>query len=474
MGRWMDIGIVALYILILIGMGLRGGKQVKSARDFTAAGSRYGTLVIFASLSASYIGGGYSSGNAAHTYADGIGTTLALFGFSLSMILIGKFLVPGVERFPGITTVGGIMGQAYGRSAQILTGIFSFLCCAGVVGAQMESMGMVFRVLLGTPEWAGILLGCGIVLVYSTLGGLQSVITADIIQFVLLAMGMPLLLAVGLHHTGGLGAMLEAVPPDHFNPFHGTTPIGFISLFLTMMLGEALAPPYTQRLLIGRNPRGTARGTILSGLFSIPFFIITGLIGLTACVLQVTADPATAMPELIRAVLPAGMRGILMAAMVSIILSAADGFLNGAAVGLVCDAVMPLHPELSDRGQLRWLRGVNFAVGAMAVLVALVVPDVFQILVLAYSFWCPLILVPLAAAFLGVRSDARAFRACLITGLAVTLIWTYCLRSPWGLDGTVVGTAANLGVFAWKTHGFHKQEKTARQRIPYKKWKESQ
>ena len=59
-------------------------------------------------------------------------------------------------------------------------------------------------------------------------------------------------------------------------------------MFLTMMFGEALAPPYTQRLLIGRNPKGTARGTILSGLFSIPFFIVTGMIGLTAFSLGVT------------------------------------------------------------------------------------------------------------------------------------------------------------------------------------------
>lgn len=62
---WLDIGIVLLYLAVLVGMGLRGGLQVKSAGDFTASGGRYGTLVLFASLSASFIGGGYSSGNAA-------------------------------------------------------------------------------------------------------------------------------------------------------------------------------------------------------------------------------------------------------------------------------------------------------------------------------------------------------------------------------------------------------------------------
>lgn len=444
---WLDTAIVVLYIVVLAGMSLRGGRGVKNAADFTASSGRYGTLVIFATLSASYVGGGYSSGNAAKAFSSGIGTTLTLFGFSLSMLLIGKFLVPGVARFPEAKTVGGVIQQSYGRAARVLTGLFSFICCAGVVGAQMESMGLVFHVLLGVEEHVGVLIGCGIVLLYTTFGGLQSVIVADILQFVLLAAGMPLLLFMGLRQTGGLEPVLRSLPPDYFNPFNGTTPAGFFSMFFTMMVGEALAPPYTQRLLIGRNPKGTARGTMISGLFSIPFFIVTGLVGFTAYALHVTQDAAFAMPALVQAVLPVGVRGVVMAAMVSIMMSAADGFLNGAAIGLVCDTLLPLRPQMSDRTQLRWLRGVNFATGLGAMMLAFAVPDVFQILVLAYSFWAPLILVPLAAAFLGIRSSGRAFRYALLAGLASTLIWNYALGKPWQIDGAVVGLLCNLCVF---------------------------
>ena len=158
---WLDTAIVLLYIALLVGMGLRGGRGVKNAKDFTASSGQYGTLVIFATLSASYVGGGYSSGNAEKAFESGIGTTLTLFGFSLSMIFIGRYLVPGVARFPGVSTVGGIIGQCYGRSARLLTGVFSFICCAGVVGAQMEAMGLVFHVLLGVDKHVGILIGCG-------------------------------------------------------------------------------------------------------------------------------------------------------------------------------------------------------------------------------------------------------------------------------------------------------------------------
>ena len=109
---------------------------------------------------------------------------------------------------------------------------------------------------------------------------------------------------------------------------------------------------------------------------------------------------------------------------------------------------------MSDKNQLRWLRGVNLATGLGAVLLAFVVPDIFSILVLAYSFWCPLILVPLAAALLGIRSTGRAFRYALLAGLLSSLLWNYALGKPWGVDGAIVGMACNFLVFTLCTKAY--------------------
>lgn len=439
--------IVFGYLAVLVAVGLRGGNKVKSAADFTATGKRCGTFVVFATLSASFIGGGYSSGNAAAAYESGIGTTLTLFGFGIGMILIGKFLVPGVARFPQARTVGGIIGAAYGERARRLTGIFSFLCCAGVVGAQMESIGLVFHALLGVSKTVGILLGCSVVLLYTTFGGMESVLTADMIQFCLLAVGMPLLLLIAVAAGGGLAAVWERIPANLLNPLNGLTLPAFLSLFFSMMCGEALAPPYMQRLLIGRTSGETARGTVYSGLFSLPFFVVTGAIGLTARALDLGGDAATVMPDLILRVLPVGLRGILMAAMVSIILSAADGFLNGAAVSLVCDTLLSRYPRMTDRTQLRYLRGVNLLTGVAAMLVAFAVPHVFSLLLLAYSFWSPAVLVPLVAALLGIKADTRTFFAAVGSGLSVCLLWNHVLEQPYGIDGGALGMFANAIVF---------------------------
>lgn len=443
----LDRFVVFGYLLVLVAIGLRGGKQVKNAADFTASGKRCGTLVMFATLSASFVGGGYSSGNAAAAYESGIGTALALFGFSIGMILIGKFLVPGVARFPNETTVGGIMGTAYGTAARYVSGIFSFLCCAGVVGAQMESIGLVFHALLGVSANVGTLIGCSVVLLYTTFGGMSSVLIADMLQFFLLAIGMPLLLLIAVVAGGGTEAVWNNIPSTLLDPLNALTLPAFLSLFFSMMLGEALAPPYMQRLLIGKSPRTTARGTIISGLFSMPFFLVTAGVGLAARALGIAGEAASIMPDLILRILPVGLRGILMAAMTSIILSAADGFLNGATVSLVCDTILPRHPQMSDREQLRCLRGVNLATGIAAMMLAFAIPNVFSILLIAYSFWSPSILVPLAAALLGIRSDQKTCLVSLTTGLSTCLIWNQLLARPYGIDGCVIGTLVNLAVF---------------------------
>ncbi len=439
--------IVFGYLAVLVFVGLHGGKGVKNADDFTATGKRYGMWVIFATLSASFVGGGYSSGNAAAAYDTGIGTALTLFGFSIGMLIIGKWFVPGVARFPHAKTVGGIIGAVYGERARQLSGIIAFFCCAGVVGAQMESIGLVFQSLLGVPAAVGTLIGGAVVLIYTTFGGMASVLVADILQFVLLAAGMPLLLAIAVTAGGGASAVWERIPPDLLNPLNGRTLPAFLSLFFAMMCGEALAPPYMQRLLIGKTPRDTARGTMLSGLFSMPFFLVTAGVGLTARALGIEQAAASIMPDLILRILPVGLRGILMAAMASIMLSAADGFLNGATTGLVCDTILPRYPHLSDKAQLRTLRTVNFATGVTAMVLSFLLPNVFDILLLAYSFWSPVILVPLAAALLGITVGKNTFYGCMAGGLVTCLVWNTLLARPYGVDGAAIGLAVNLLIF---------------------------
>ncbi|MCH7558826.1 MAG: sodium:solute symporter family protein [Planctomycetes bacterium] len=445
----MDYIIIIFYLSVVLLVGLWSGKGMKTLQEFSVSHRSYGSMVIFATLSASFIGGGFSIGNAEKVFRFGIVNIVALWGFSLKEILVAKFIAPKMDNFPNAISAGDIMEQGYGKLAKVITGFFSVFLCAGIVGAQVGAMGLIFNVFLGIePVW-GILIGCGIVIAYSTVGGMRAVVLTDVIQFYVLAIGLPAALVFGIVKLGGFSAIKAAVPAGHFSvPSEALTISAFISLFLTFLLGETLVPPYVQRLFIGKNAAHTARGTMLSGIFSIPFFAITGAIGLVALTLDPKLDPNLAMPYVIRTVLPAGVRGIVIAGVISIVMSSADSFLNGAATGCINDIVKPLRKNpLSERQELLLAKLTNCFVGVFAIIFAIKIRSILDILIYAYNFWAPVILVPLAAVFLGVRVTKAGFLTGIVAGAAGVLIWNGLLRSPMGVNGLVIGVFCNLIAF---------------------------
>ena len=445
----LDYAIITVYLLAILLVGLWSGKGMKTLADFSVSNRSYGSMVIFATLSASFIGGGFSIGNAEKVFRFGIVNIVVLWGFSLKEILVAKFIAPRTGNFTGVISVGDLMDRGYGKFGRIVSGFFSVFLCAGIVGAQVGAMGIIFNVFLDIQPIWGILIGCGIVITYSTIGGMRAVVLTDVVQFCVLAIGLPAALVFGIVKLGGFSAIKAAAPAGHFSiPAEGMTICAFLSLFLTFLLGETLVPPYVQRLFMAKDAGHTARGTMLSGIFSIPFFAITGAIGLVALTLDPELDPNMAMPYVVSTVLPIGIRGIVIAGIISIVMSSADSFLNGAATCCINDVVKPLRRNpMSERSELLLAKLTNCLVGILAVVFAIKIPSILDILIYAYNFWAPIIVVPLAAVLLGVRVTRAGFLAGTLAGAVGTLAWNYLLKTPAGIEGLAIGVFCNLFSF---------------------------
>lgn len=441
--------IVIVYLIAVLLIGLWAGRGMKGMQDFALAGKSFGMLVIFATLSASFIGGGFSMGNAEKVFLIGVSNIVALWGFSIKEILVARYIAPRMGQYPQAISVGDIMDQHYGRGARLFSGFFAIALCAGILGAQVGAMGYVFNLFLDVDKVWGILIGCSIVIAYSTIGGMRAVVWTDVMQFIVLAVGIPLTLYYGLQYVGGWQALTEQVPAVHLSlPSEPLAVLALLSLFLTFMLGETLVPPYLQRLLIGKSSKDVSRGSLLSGLFSIPFFAVTGLIGLVALAMQPGLDANLAMPYVIQEAVPPIFQGIVAAAIVSIIMSSADSFLNSASIAFSNDIVAPLRKTpLSVKAELRLTQWVTLLVGVLSVIFALSIDSVIDILIYAYNFWAPTVLVPLCMAVLGFYVSKPRFIAGAIAGISVAIIWNTLLGGPLNVDGLVLGTAANLLAF---------------------------
>ncbi len=452
----LDNLILGLYLAAILTVGLWAGRGVTKLEHFSVAGRSFKSWVVFATLSASFIGGGFTMGNAEKVFTIGVVNILALYGFSIKEILVAQFIAPRMERFSDTISVGGIMGQAYGKSSQVVTGVFGLLLCAGIMGAQVGAMGYVFNLFLGMDKLMGIMIGCGIAIAYSTVGGMRAVVFTDIMQFIVLGIGIPLALFMGLDKAGGIDAVLKAAGPERMAPLGGMGLLAFASLFLTFLLGETLVPPYVQRLMIGRTAMHTSRGTLWSGLFSFPFFAISGGIGLVALTLAPDLNPNMALPYVIQQALPVGLKGLVVAGIISVVMSSADSFLNGAAVCLTSDVILPLRgTPLSEKAQLNLAKMANLITGLLAIVFAVSIESILGILMYAYNFWAPVILPPLALAFFGFRAKAGVFITAAVAGIAGTLVWNTVLDAPAGVDGLIVGVACNAVVFliGWNSTG---------------------
>jgi SSS family solute:Na+ symporter len=280
-------------------------------------------------------------------------------------------------------------------------------------------------------------------------------VATDVLQFCVLAVGIPLALVLGIRQVGGIEALAARVPADHFNLTSHLSPVKILSLFLTFLLGETLVPPYVRRLFISRHTRAICRGTLWSGLFSIPFFAIAGGVGLLAMGLNPELNPNLALPYVVETVLPVGLRGLVVAGIIAVVMSSADSFLNSASVAFVNDIINPLRSQpLPPRRGLLFARLATLLTGSISVVFAIRIQSLIDILIYAYNFWSPIILVPLAATLLGIRAGTASFCAGAAAGLAGVFVWNRLLGAPGGFDGLLIGVFANLLVFCLVTRLF--------------------
>jgi SSS family solute:Na+ symporter len=439
-----DYAIVLIYLLGILALGLYTSRGIRNLQEYAVAGRNYPAMIIFATLSASFIGGGFTLGNAEKVFLFGIVNVLALWGFSCKEVLVSIFIAPKMDRFRHAISVGDIMQEAYGTKSKIISGVFAVLLCMGIVGAQVGAIGYVFEVFLGMPRMVGILLGCGIVIVYVTLGGMKAVVLTDVAQFLILVIGLPLALYFGMQQVGGWSVVMSNVPSNHLSLLGEMPVMAFISLFLVFLLGETLVPPYLQRLLIGKDAKAVARGTLWSGLFSFPFFFISGAIGLVALTMAPDLNPNLAIPYVVQTALPVGISGLVVAAIICVVMSSADSFLNSAAVAFSNDIVKPLKRKpLGEKQELLLAKIVTFTVGILAIVFAIKIQSVLDILVYSYHFWAPIVLVPLIAAIFGYKASCRHFITAGTCSVAAMLGWTMLLQDPYGIDGLVIGVIVN-------------------------------
>ncbi len=421
---WIQYAIILIYFLFIVIKGIRRTKNIHDTDDFLVAGRNINWFFLLATMAATVLGGGASIGAIGRTYEWGILMLAVSTGWYIHFVFSGLFVAPYFRRHK-LYTVAGFFGERFGPRSRFAAFLLSLIFSVGILGAQLVAFGKIITTMIPDADYVpAVIIGAAVVILYSTAGGLLAVIHTDVYQFIILIAGFLITLTLCipdlLDHFGRIRTL---VPTEFFRLDGGKGAVFLISTFLTFLLGETFAPGYATRYCVGKTIRQTKQGIVGAGLFlAVTFPVILFFIALYARLNFPNIDSEAALPMTILKLNNPFVGGLIIAALMCAVMSSADSILNSSTAIFVKD----LYEEYLAKGAPHPQKGLLIArvssvgLGIFGVLLALVMPNVIDLLLLTYNLWAPGIILPIIVGVFSKDKSPEFRNRIFITMLAST------------------------------------------------------
>ena len=382
----LDWVIVAVYLVLSVSIAFFVKRYAGNMTNFVSAGRAVGTWLGIATLTGTEMG----LITVMYSAQKGFKTGFAAFhigviaGFVAFLIGVTGFIVVRLREHK-VLTIPEYYEKRYGRRTRILGGImlaFGGLLNMGLflkVGA-MFIVGITGMVPDSVAVNTVMVVLLALVLVYTVIGGMISVVITDYIQFVILSVGILVAGWLAIESVGptpgfwvGWDNLFETVRTHKgeagFNPVAADSSFGFEYVAWMFFLGIvncALWPTAVARALAMESTTALKRQYTWSSISFAIRMIIPNLLGVCAFVFVMTKAPDLqavffpeeadakavdnlyAMPIFLGRILPAGLIGLITAAMIAAFMSTHDGYLLCWSTVITQDVIAPLFKERLD------------------------------------------------------------------------------------------------------------------------------
>lgn len=416
-----DVVIVIGYLALMIVCGFISMKRASgSASQYLVAGRNLPFWVFFPCLSAVILGGGSTFGSATKSYQYGMSGAWPTLMFGLGVVVVGLVLA---RRLTGLRvfTLSEMLERRYAHGTRYVSAVVSAFYTVMIAVVQIVALGTVLKSLLGWDLNTSIVVGGLITLVYTMLGGMIAITVTDVIQFVLMTIGILILIPAGIIKVGGLDQLVAQVPPEFLtmtNVSGGKMLAYFLLLFLGIMIGQDI----WQRMFTARTEDIARKGAVAAGAFSIFWGLSMGVCGMLAYILiPGLSNASEALPQLVMEVLPAGLSGIVLAALMSALMSTVDSAVLAAATLVTNDLMRPLL-DLDDKAEMKASRYTTGVIGLVVIALGVWVGDVWTALDTAYAYLSGCIFVPVMAGFFWRKASWQgALTSIVVSAIVVTV-----------------------------------------------------
>jgi len=462
------IAVLVLYLIILLVIGFWGRSESTSVAGYYVAGKKLpGWVIAFSSnatgesawLLLGLTGVGYLVG--IHALWIVLGEIL---GIALAWTLVARPFKEYTDRYDSITVADYL--EARFRDSQHMLRLLSvgiiFTMVIAYTAAQLTASGKAFSSFLGTTYFTGVFIGAGVILFYTTVGGFKAVAYSDLLQGILMFLGLLILPVVGITAAGGwtsLMSQLQSVEPSLLLPMgkFGLSVPGVVSALGFASIGFAFlgVPQILVRFISARDQGEIITGSLLSVICMVVFETGAVFSGMAGRVLfPGLDDPETILPTMSAELFPALFTGIFLVIVLAAIMSTADSLLLLASSAVVRDVVQKIfYPDLSEKSLSFYGKLTTGIIGAGALVLALaeVQGVIFWFVLFAWSGLASAFTPVVFCSLFWKRTTRAGAVAGMVGGFLTSMIWVLFFKE-WSYDlyemipGFLVGFGLTVGV----------------------------
>jgi Na+/proline symporter len=379
---------IGIYILAQLVVGAAVSRRIRGEEDYILAGRSIGFVLATFSIFATWFGAETCMGSAGAIYEHGLsGAARDPFAYTGCLLLMGLvFAVPLRRR--EFSTLGDLFARRYSPAVERVAVVIMVPTSILWAAAQIRAFGQVLSASSELELDVTMTIATGVVILYSVAGGLLADVITDLVQGVVLAVGMIALLVVVMFDVGDIAGTTRAIEPRRLSIFaEAASAWESVETWMVPICGSVVAQELIARVLACRTPSVARRACLAAtGLYLsiglIPTFL--GLVG--PHLLHNLSDPEQFLPKLAQQHLGTALYILFIGALVSAILSTIDSALLAASALVSENLVGSLRHDLSSRTKLRISRGGVVAFGLIAYGLALASESVFGLVEQASAF----------------------------------------------------------------------------------------
>lgn len=356
--------IVILYVALLFGISIYvSHKQKKEKENFLLYRGKNSTFVVAASIAGLAIGGASTIGIAENAFTVGLSAgwydTAWAIGAVVSSILAVKYL-----RQSRYTTISGLVSDLYGQKTSFIMVVAMCIIQSGIIALQYKAGGSILASLL--PDiftvQSGTFFSFLIFMLVAVIGGMGSVSLTNVLNLILIYVGVILAAVLVLFPRGGFQAIqtLSTSQPDvpYLSFTAGMGWIGILSWIIVMLGNTNSVQGVVQIGLTGKDDKAARNGFILGAIFMIPIGFICALLGVASKALLPDAAASTALPVILMS-LPPVLGGITLSGLWAADMGTGCSMIIGLSTTISSDIISPLmQNNLPEKKKLLMNKGI--------------------------------------------------------------------------------------------------------------------